>query len=113
MSTPYDPYDPYAIAWGDWTPHAHTEDPAEGVDGYCQDDACAARRWHVSTRRSAHRIRLGRLTKGALIASYRQMGGLGGMYPPEKWRKDEVLSSVAEMEERRNPRVVSGQPPPN
>lgn len=107
MSTPdpYDPYDPYALAWADWTPpHQHTEDPAEGVDGLCKGDECRDRRWHVSTRRTAHRIKLERLTKGALVATYRSLGGLGGIYPPEKWRKDELASSIAEMEERRDPR---------
>ena len=37
---------------------------------------------------------LAKMTKTQLCALYRQMGGLGGMYPPEKWRKDEIISSI-------------------
>lgn len=100
---PYDPYDPYALAWEDWAPHPHFEDPAEGVDGQCKDEGCQLRRWYVSQLRIRRRITLGKLRKAEVIARYRQLGGLGGMYPPEKWRKDEVVTSVAEMEEQRNP----------
>lgn len=37
---------------------------------------------------------LGKMSKAQPCQLYRQMGGLGGMYPPEKWRKDEVISSI-------------------
>lgn len=46
---------------------------------------------------------LNRLTKAALCAQYRRLGGMGGIHPPEKWRKDEVVTSVVEMEWDRLP----------
>lgn len=41
---------------------------------------------------------LSRMTKAQLISRYRQLGGLGGIHPPEKWRKDELVTSILEME---------------
>jgi hypothetical protein len=41
--------------------------------------------------------------KADLCAMYRQLGGLGGKYPPEKWRKDEVITSIIEIEWDRLP----------
>lgn len=42
-------------------------------------------------------------TKGGLCALYRSLGGLGGVHPPERWRKDEVLASVIDIEWSRLP----------
>lgn len=53
--------------------------------------------WHRRGR-ELHGMR-----KAELIALYRKLGGLGGTYPPEKWTKDEVLTSVADIEWRRLP----------
>lgn len=51
---------------------------------------------------------LNKQTKAALCALYRRMGGLGGFHNgkavgPEEWRKDEVITSITEMEWRRLP----------
>lgn len=53
--------------------------------------------WHRRGR-ELHGMR-----KAELIALYRKLGGLGGTYPPEKWTKEEVLTSVADIEWRRLP----------
>jgi hypothetical protein len=41
--------------------------------------------------------------KAELCALYRRLGGLGGIHPPEKWTKDEVVTSIIEIEWRRLP----------
>lgn len=46
---------------------------------------------------------LSKHTKAGLCARYRELGGLGGKYPLEKWRKDEVINSIVEMEWDRLP----------
>jgi hypothetical protein len=53
--------------------------------------------WHRRGR-ELHAMR-----KSELCALYRQLGGLGGIHPPEKWTKDEVVNSVADIEWRRLP----------
>lgn len=53
--------------------------------------------WHRRGR-ELHKMR-----KAELISLYRSLGGLGGTYPPEKWTKEEVLNSVADIEWRRLP----------
>lgn len=53
--------------------------------------------WHRRGR-ELHKLR-----KAELITLYRSLGGLGGTYPPEKWTKEEVLTSVADIEWRRLP----------
>jgi len=53
--------------------------------------------WHRRGRQ-LHQMR-----KSALCALYRQLGGLGGIHPPEKWTKDEVVTAVAEIEWSRLP----------
>lgn len=55
---------------------------------------------------------LNKLRKAELCALYRRMGGLGGIHPPEKWRKDEVLSSIIEMEWSRLPEDQKAPDPP-
>lgn len=57
-------------------------------------------------RRAARARELMKLTKAQLLVRYTALGGLGGKYPPHTWRKDEIVTSVWEMEERaagRNP----------
>lgn len=46
---------------------------------------------------------LDKMRKGELCAMYRQLGGLGGVHPPERWRKDEVVSSIVDIEWGRLP----------
>ncbi|MEU6979618.1 hypothetical protein [Streptomyces sp. NPDC046371] len=46
---------------------------------------------------------LNKLTKTRLCALYRDLGGLGGIHPPEEWRKDEIITSITEMEWNRLP----------
>ena len=48
--------------------------------------------WHRRGRE------LNRMRKTELCALYRRLGGLGGIRPPEKWRKDEVVSSIVDIE---------------
>lgn len=58
------------------------------------------------TRNTHHRRRsteLNKQNKTALCALYRSLGGLGGIHPPEKWRKDEVLNSIIDIEWGRLP----------
>ncbi|MFJ2307669.1 hypothetical protein [Streptomyces sp. NPDC087787] len=50
--------------------------------------------------------------KSDLCALYRGMGGRGGVHPPEKWRKDEVLSSIVDMEWDRLPAGQKRPDPP-
>lgn len=60
---------------------------------------------------------LSRQRKTDLVALYRRLGGLGGIHPPEKWRKEEIVTSIIEMEwtrlpeERRLPDPPSMTPP--
>lgn len=49
------------------------------------------------------RPELNKHPKAALCRLYRSLGGLGGVHEPEKWRKDEVLSSIVDIEWRRLP----------
>lgn len=46
---------------------------------------------------------LQRMRKNYLCTLYRSLGGLGGKYPPEKWRKDELASSIVDIEWARMP----------
>ncbi len=46
---------------------------------------------------------LNRQNKTSLCALYRSLGGLGGIHPPEKWRKDEVITSIIDIEWDRLP----------
>lgn len=46
---------------------------------------------------------LNRMNKAGLCALYRRLGGLGGIHPPEKWRKDEVINSIVDIEWGRLP----------
>lgn len=55
---------------------------------------------------------LGRYAKADLCVEYRRLGGLGGLYPPEKWRKDEVISSICDMEWDRLPEDQRKPDPP-
>lgn len=60
-----------------------------------------------------HRSReLDRMRKGALCVLYRSLGGLGGKYPPEMWRKDEVISSIVDIEWDRLPADQKKPDPP-
>lgn len=61
--------------------------------------------------RRRHR-ELNKTTKAQLCVLYRQLGGLGGMHPPEKWRKDEVITSITEMEWDRLPEDQKLPDPP-
>jgi hypothetical protein len=49
---------------------------------------------------------LAKRTKADLVALYRRMGGMGGTHPPEKWYKEELISSIVDMEWRRLPEEV-------
>lgn len=51
-------------------------------------------------------------SKPELCSLYRQLGGLGGVHPPEKWRKDEVVSSIVEIEWSRLPEDQKQPNPP-
>lgn len=53
--------------------------------------------WHRRGR-ALHKMR-----KAELCALYRKLGGLGGIHPPEKWTKEEVVNSVADIEWGRLP----------
>lgn len=44
---------------------------------------------------------LNRMTHPALCARYRAIGHIGGMHPLEKWQKEELISSILELEARR------------
>ena len=55
----------------------------------------AETRQQYYTRRSRD---LDRRRKSELCALYRKLGRLGGIHPPEKWRKDEVISSIVDIE---------------
>lgn len=55
-------------------------------------------------RQKRHRERsqeLGKLTKRRLCQMLREGGLIGSMHPPEKWTKDEVISSIIDLEEIR------------
>lgn len=57
--------------------------------------------------RQAHDLRrsseLDKQKKRALCSLYRSLGGLGGIHPPEEWRKDEVITAIVDVEWRRLP----------
>lgn len=53
--------------------------------------------WHRRGR-ALHAMR-----KAELCALYRKLGGLGGIHPPEKWTKEEVVNAVADIEWDRLP----------
>lgn len=53
-----------------------------------------------------------KLRKADLCAMYRRLGGLGGKYPPELWRKDEVVSSIIDIEWSRLPEDQKAPDPP-
>lgn len=55
---------------------------------------------------------LNKMRKADLCALYRRLGGLGGIHPPEKWRKDEVITSITEMEWSRLPEDQKKPDPP-
>lgn len=59
------------------------------------------------------RATLDRLRKGELLVRYRELGGLGGIHPPEKWRKDELVSSIVDMEWGRLPEGEKLPDPPH
>lgn len=46
------------------------------------------------------------MTKTPLIDLYRRLGGLGGAHPVHQWRKDEIISSIIDMEWSRLPETV-------
>lgn len=70
----------------------------------------------MAEHRTQHWLRRGaalsKLRKAELCAMYRALGGLGGKYPPEKWRKDEVVTSIVEMEWSRLPEDAKLPDPP-
>lgn len=55
---------------------------------------------------------LGKKRKDDLCYLYRQLGGLGGAYPPEKWRKDEVVNAIVDIEWGRLPEDQKAPEPP-
>lgn len=55
---------------------------------------------------------LSKMSKAALCALYRKMGGMGGVHPPEKWYKDEVVSSIVDIEWTRLPEDQKAPEPP-
>lgn len=57
-------------------------------------------------------LELNRKRKAELCTLYRRLGGLGGIHPPEKWRKDEVITSIVEMEWDRLPADQKKPDPP-
>lgn len=46
------------------------------------------------------RQELDRLTQPVLCAMYRQLGYVGGLHPPETWRKGEVIDSILAIEDQ-------------
>lgn len=52
------------------------------------------------------------LRKAKLCALYRELGGLGGTHPPETWYKDEIVSSIVDMEWSRLPESEKLPDPP-
>lgn len=54
---------------------------------------------------------LGKSTKADLCALYRRLGGMGGVHPPEKWYKEEVIGSILEIEWRRLPEEAKAPDP--
>ncbi|MEU9703025.1 hypothetical protein [Streptomyces sp. NPDC047981] len=60
------------------------------------------------TRRSRE---LNKQAKAQLCTLYRSLGGLGGIHPPEKWRKDEVVTSITDMEWSRLPEELKAPDP--
>ena len=69
--------------------------------------------------REDRRRELANMTKGALCRMYRagittpsggQIQWIGGMYPPEQWRKDEVISSILRIEYPAPDAAESGGP---
>lgn len=62
--------------------------------------------WHRRGRE------LDKKRKADLCALYRRLGGLGGIHPPEKWRKDEVVSSIVDIEWGRLPEEQKLPDPP-
>lgn len=55
---------------------------------------------------------LHKIPKAQLCAQYRQLGGLGGTHPPEKWTKEEVVNSIVHMEWERLPEDEKLPDPP-
>jgi len=55
---------------------------------------------------------LNRQNKAVLCALFRRLGGMGGVHPPEKWRKDEVVAAITDMEYRRLPDAQKKPEPP-
>lgn len=81
-------------------PHSSTERGDSGVND--QDE-----RRHRETTRENRRRELAAMTKTALCRMYRDgvttphgtvSRWIGGMHPPEQWRKDEVISSILDIE---------------
>lgn len=72
--------------------------------------------WPSAETRTEHWLRRGkelhRSSKAQLCRRYRSMGGLGGAHPPEKWRKDEVVTSIIEIEWSRLPAEAKKPDPP-
>lgn len=64
---------------------------AWGAEGQVPETPADARRW------ADRFVALDRLNKGALVAMYRELGGLS---PAMTWRKDEVINAVIDMERR-------------
>lgn len=54
---------------------------------------------------------LSKRTKANLCALYRRLGGMGGIHPPEKWYKEEVISSIVDIEWRRLPEEAKAPDP--
>lgn len=48
-------------------------------------------------------LELNKFRKVELCGTYRGLGGLGGIHPPESWRKDEIISSIVDIEWGRRP----------
>lgn len=71
--------------------------------------------------RMEHWLRRGReldkMRKADLCAMYRRMGYLWSPHPPEKWRKDEVVNSIVDLEwgslpdDRKAPEPEVHEPP--
>ena len=57
-------------------------------------------------------LELNKVTKGQLCTMYRQLGGLGGTHPVEKWYKEEIISSIVDMEWSRLPEDQKKPDPP-
>lgn len=71
----------------------------------------------MAETKQQHRMRrsleLNKRSKSALCARYRSLGGYGGIHPPEKWYKEEIISSIVEIEWSRVPEDQKLPDPPH